>query len=918
MGDLLLDTKVQVPHLRAARIARPRLLDLLDAGLSCPLTLVSAPAGFGKTTLVAEWISAVDRPCSWLTLDEGDSDPVRFLAYFVRALQQIEDETGSATLAALAGPGLPSRLGSLLPMLVNDINRIPEPFILVLDDYHLVDGKPVHEMLDFMVDHQPESMHLVITTRADPPLPLARLRARGLMSEIRQADLRFTPAEADDLLCQALGFGLEDSQVGKLTERTEGWIAGLQMAGLALQGLRAESGTRPSGVEEFIQTFGGTHRHVADYLVEEVLARQPEDVRAFLLQTSILDRMCGSLCDAVLAGKAFPTVAGAATSGQEMLEHLERANLFLSPFDDRREWYRYHRLFSDLLRLRLREAVHPGDITALHQKASAWYRAQGMLPDSVHHALQTADYEEAARLIERAAPPAWRHGELGTLLHWMESLPPDARRRHPLLSIYLGTIRLLRAEPFSEVEVMVHEAAESDREGQWSGEIALLQALLAMYRGETPRGLTLAQGAMVQLPPDSLFHGLATRALSALCLMEGDLASAEQLLEHDMAASERAGDWLGLSADLRRLGSLAALRGELRKAEICYTRALELSRDSGGRLWPLAGRIVIHLAELALEKNDLRSAEAQLAQASNLLEQFLPGWNSESYLLRARLDHARGDEAGARAMMRAAIDRARSTETSMDDVYIELQAARLAIWQGDLAEAERWAARWTRGAEPDARSPAQDIEALIRSHLFQEVGRTTLARFHLARGEPALAIEVLSPRLDGESGPFVWGNRVELLVLRALAHQAEGALEDAQRDMEQALELGEPEGFARTFLEEGEPMKSLLQVAARRGRMKAYAKRLLESMEMAAAEALVVPTTEDRTSRPPLIEPLTEREIEVLRLLQTSLTTPEMADQLGIAPSTVRTFVKNVYAKLGVHRRLEAVERARELGLLAA
>lgn len=910
MPDALIATKLQVPRVRAERVARPRLRERLNAGLALPLTLVSAPAGFGKTTLVAEWVAGLDRPSAWLSLDERDSDPVRFLTYLIGALQQVESEAGEATLALITSPGMAGRVASFLPQLVNDINSIPEPFVLVLDDVHLVSGQPVHDALAFLIEQQPEPMHLVIASRADPPLPLARLRARGQLSEIRQEDLRFTPAEADELLREALGSELGSSQVGTLTERTEGWIAGLQMASLALQALPSQPGATPGGAAEFVRTFGGTHRHVADYLVEEVLARQPDDVRAFLLRTSILDRLSGPLCDAVL-GESH-------AGGQMMLEALERANLFVSPLDDRREWYRYHRLFADLLQLRLREADPPIDVDALHRRAAAWYQAQAMLPEAIQHAMRAKDVETAGALIEREAPIAWRQGELVTALGWLESLPNEARRRRPILSIYLATIQFLRAEASSQIEGLLQDAAEADPEGRYAGEVALIRSVLLMYRGEIADGQALAEQAFSRVSAESPFYGLATRVLSGFHMMSGDIDAAERLLEKDLATSERAGDRLGLSASLRRLGSLALLRGELRKAEARYERALELSRDPNGRLWPVAGRIVIHLAEIALERNQLDEADALRSQAAGLLERFLPGWNSETYILLARLEHARGRAAEATAAMRAALERARITETSMDDVYIEILAARLSIWQGDLAAAEPWAKVWISGADRKPRSGGGDLEGMIQSRLFREIGRTTMARYHLSRGEPQQAIDVLNPPLEDRRGLAVWANRVELIALRALAHQALGDPEAALLDLDQALEFAEAEGFVRTFIEEGEPMKRLLIEASHKGRARHYAQHLLGILAggPAPAPAERRPPPPRGAQLPELVEPLTEREVEVLRLLQTSLTTPEIAGELGVAPSTVRTFVKNVYGKLGVHRRLEAVERARALGLL--
>lgn len=562
----LLATKLQPPRLRAERIRRPHLLARLDAGLARPLTLVSAPAGFGKTTLLAEWLADCPLPSAWLSLEEQDNDPARFLAYLAAALRQIEDEAGQATLAALTFAGPQTALPALMPQLVNEINAIPEEFILVLDDYHLITAPPIHDAVAFLVDHPPGCMHLVLATRADPPLPLARLRARGQLHEIRQKDLRFTAEEAAPLLRQALGTGLTPGQVLALTERTEGWIAGLQMAVLALHELPTQAGVSPSAAEALITAFSGTHRHVLDYLLEEVLNRLPGEVQSFLLQTSILDRLCGELCDAV--------IATAATPGRRMLEDLERNNLFITPLDDRREWYRYHRLFADLLRQRLMVAAPTGavaDLPALHRRAAGWFEAHGMLPEAIRHALAAPDHPAAAALIERAAPIAWRNGELTTLQQWMESLPEDVLRDFPMLCVYSATVSLLRTTLVDHIERAMHLVAESNLQGQLEGELHLLRALLALFRGELPAGLAAAEIAAQRLPDESVLRGLAVRTLSALYMLAGDLIAAEWLLEQDIAASGASGDGLGLSASLRRLGSLAFYCGELAQGPVALS-----------------------------------------------------------------------------------------------------------------------------------------------------------------------------------------------------------------------------------------------------------------------------------------------------------------------------------------------------------
>jgi LuxR family maltose regulon positive regulatory protein len=543
-----------------------------------------------------------------------------------------------------------------------------------------------------------------------------------------------------------------------------------------------------------------------------------------------------------------------------------------------------------------------------------------MLPEAIRHALAAGDYPAAAAMIERAAPLAWKHGELETLLKWMEALPEPTLHNHPLLCIYAATVTLLRTTSLDRAEPLVQLAAENDREGRLHGEVQLLRALVAMFQGDLPGGRAAAQEAVERLPPASVFHGLAVRTLSTLHLLAGDPVAAEQLLEQDLAVSEAAGDRLGLSANLRRLGSLALYRGELTRARSFYQRALDLSRDPSGRLWPMAGRVLTHLGELSIEQNRLEEALSFIRQAVDLLDSFVPSWNSGSYLLLARVRQALGDQAGALQALQTARERARGTDTALDDVYLEVQAARLALTQHDLASAGRWASAWGSRAASAAHPQAHDIETLVRSRIFSEMVQTTLARLFLARRQPGEALSLLA-RLEGpSSGCGVQGNRVEFLVLRALAEAALGQTDASLSDLGQALRLGEPEGFVRTFIDEGAPIVPLLREAARRGIAPDYARRLLSALEEDAQPRPVAPHAPARSPRPAdaVAEPLTEREVDVLRLLRTSLTTPEIASELGIAPSTVRTFVKNLYGKLGVHRRLEAIQRAEEMGLLRA
>ncbi|HEY6406692.1 MAG TPA: AAA family ATPase [Ktedonobacteraceae bacterium] len=533
----ILATKLYLPPLRPNVVSRPRLLDRLNEGLHSKLTLISAPAGFGKTTLVSQWLAGGARPAAWLSLDEEENDPARFLTYLVAAVQTIAAPIGKGVLGVLQSPQLPP-LDSIVTTLLNDITTIPDPFILVLDDYHLLDAQPVDQALTYLVEHLPPQMHLVIVTREDPALPLARLRARSQLTEVRATHLRFTPAEAAAFLTQVMGLSLSAEDIAALERRTEGWIAGLQLAALSLQG-------QPDATS-FIRSFTGSHQYVVDYLLEEVLGQQPEHIQTFLLHTSILDRLCGSLCDAVLLD--------ASASGQAILDSLERANLFIVPLDNERRWYRYHHLFAELLRQRLHQSLTSrGDegksIAELHIRASQWYEDHDLELEAFHHAAAAHDVERAARLVEGKGMPQHFRGAVALVLHWLASLPKTILDARPSLWVRYASL-LLRNGQATDVEEKL-QAAEAamprteadDTTHDLLGEIAVIRANLALTRYQAEPMLAQSRRALEYLRPNNLsLRATAHWTLGVASFMKGDRAAASRAYTEAIALSQAAGD----------------------------------------------------------------------------------------------------------------------------------------------------------------------------------------------------------------------------------------------------------------------------------------------------------------------------------------------------------------------------------------
>jgi LuxR family maltose regulon positive regulatory protein len=928
----LLETKFYVPPLRPRSVSRPRLTDRLDEGLAHRLTIISAPAGFGKTTLLSEWVHHTSCPVAWLSLDHGDNDPARFWAYAIGALQRVEASVGAAALVALQS-AQPPPTESVLTALINEIAALPgprdkegRPYVLILDDYHLITAQPVHDGLTFVLDHLPPNLHLVIATRADPPLGLARLRARGQLVELRQSDLRFTTEEAAAFLDQVMGLSLSAQDVAALERRTEGWIAGLQMAAVSTQGQEDVSG--------FIRALTGSDRYILDYLVEEVLQRQPERVQAFLLQTSILGYLAGPLCDAV-TGPSPPGGEGPGEGpGQAMLEQLERDNLFLVPLDNERRWYRYHRLFADLLRRRLGRA-QPDLVPVLHRRASEWHEQNGMMAEAIDHALSAQDLGRAADLVERIAEETLMRSQVATFLNWVELLPDELVRARPALCVFHAWALLWGGLPLGDVESRLQDVGE---DGDLApGAVAALRGAMAVFQGQFARAAELCRQALEQLPDDDvLLRSTLAWILSASGVADGDPLAGSRALDEVVRMSQETGNvMVGVQA-VCHLAELEMRQGQLGKVQAIYRRALELGTDeSGGRL-PIAGEALIGLGKLWYEWNDLERALCCLEEGIALCEQWSETAAFDAYIPLAQVRQAQGDVDGARdAIQRAQRIALKTDAFEGDDLLVDLAQARLEVAQGNLRAAMRWAEG--RGLVPLTRSdlalsqskgqapsqPKGGGEGSGRRGDFPEPKESTdfgsrlqkyehlvLARLLIARDRPGEALALLEPLLPRMEQEGRIDLAIEIQNLRALAFQVQGDVEQALNALGSALSLAEPGGFVRVFVDEGQPMARLLYEATARGIAPAYAGKLLAAFPLSEA----APPSPDLSTEQ--IEPLSARELEVLRLIAEGLSNREIARQLVLSLPTVKWHTSNIYGKLAVKNRTQAVAKARTLGIL--
>ncbi len=910
--DVLLATKLHVPRPPPGFVPRPRLVQALSEGLARGRVLVCAPAGFGKTALLAQWVHGSRYPVAWLCLDAGDSDPARFWRYVAAALDRARPGLAERVVRLL-GPPPPRSFDELVTALINELAAQPgaDEVVLVLDDYHLIDSEVVHASAAFLLEYLPPGLHLVLTSRADPPLPLARLRARGQLAELRTAELRFTDQEAAALLGEAAGPGLPEAAVVALVARTEGWAAGLHLAGLSLRGRADAAG--------FVSAFSGSHRFVLDYLTDEVLERQGGRVREFLLETSVLDRLSGELCDAV-TGRA---------GSQALLEQAERAGLFLVPLDEVRGWWRYHHLFADLLRARLQQE-QPGRVPELHRAAAAWSDEHDLADDAVRHALAAEDSLWAAQLTERHFDAFYyRRGEGTTLRRWLAALPADLTRSRPRLLVAKAALAEASGHP-EAVEGLLDEAEHASAES--SGEpfepfepsagkaasglvnlparIALLRTYLAEIRGDAEGAIAFAAQAL-----DAIGEGERLLASSARAHMgvaewlQGRLERAELALLSSIAAWRADGQLHLTGWGCHHLGQVQRAQGRLDAAQRTYQQALEITAPPGCPALPAAGAAYVGLAEVAYQRNELDGALRHVTEGISLCRQstFTPSLAAGLAAL-AWIEHARGDA-------RRALETMAEAERAVSDLGVvglvnpvPAQRARLLLAQGDVVAAARWVEE--RGLGPCDEPTYQREPAYL-----------VLARVLLARGRPGPALVLLERLLAVATCQGRTGSLIEIQALRALALAARGDHAAALDALAEALTPARPQGYVRVFADEGAPMHALLtQLAAHRDQQPAapgITPGYLAALLRASRPAPAAPPSGRAAAAPPgLAEPLTDRETDVLRLIAAGKSNQRIARELVVTLDTVKKHVSHVLGKLGVANRTEAVTRARRFGLI--
>ncbi len=912
----ILSAKLFIPPARANLVSRPRLIEQLNRGLSRRMSLISAPAGFGKTTLISKWVADVgaagasESPnrgqVAWVSLDEGDNDPTRFLTYMIVALSRLgalEGKTEERILGMLRSPQAPP-YEDVLTALVNAFAATPGRMVLVLDDYHVVESSAVDDALLFTLEHMPPSVHLALVTRVDPNLPLARLRAQDQLAELRASDLRFTLAESAEFLNQVMGLGLSEKNIEALEARTEGWIAGLQLAALSMQGLEDRG--------DFIEAFSGSHRFVLDYLVEEVLEKQSESIQRFLIKTAILDRLTGPLCDA-LVGEAV---------GTSTLQILERRNLFLLPLDAQRRWYRYHPLFADFLRQRLGQS-HPDQVPGLHRLASLWYAENGFIDPAIEHALRGRDYERAAAMIETQFDVMYQGGEHMKLRRWLAALPADLVAANPQLCLLqawnlftggqlaaaaeslasLDEILLTNPDQSAEAHAGQYGPAVADR-SRLVGRAATIRAFLASYAGDVSATLESAHRALGNLPETDLFwRSAALIAMGDAHANQGDMQAAYKARWDTVVASEATGDIYLLMLAHLRLAETLRQRGELRQIIDLCERQIGSAREFGRSETVAAGYLLAIWGEVLAEMDQLGKAIDRAEKGVGLTERgrdvAMIGWSN---LCLARVLFSMGDLAGLENVLRKVERMARDSEMpAWIPTQMAAWQARTWLAQGRLDAASYWVME--RGLKVDGQPT-----------YLHEVEYITLSRVLMRLGRMEESLRLLAALLEGAETAGRKSRVIEILILQALDLQAWGDTNRALDSLGRGLALAEPLGFVRIFLDEGPPMARLLYEAAAREAAGGYAQRLLGAFPVPEPEAAAPSTHKAQESH--LVEQLTEREIDVLQHISEGLTNRQIAARLFLSVNTVKAHTRNIYGKLDVNNRTQAISKARALGIL--
>jgi len=890
MPDSILITKLYPLPLKSDLVVRQDLINRLSEGLDRKASLISAPAGFGKTTLVSAWLDQQpDTNVAWLSLDKDDSEPARFLTYLIAALSRTQilgKDFGKSALELLDSPQSVPVENVLVPVL-NEITEASNKIVLVLDDFHLIDSPEVQDALAFTLENSPSQLHLVVITRQDPTLPLGRLRAQGQLTELRAADLRFSEKETAEFLNQLMGLSLSLGDISKLETKTEGWIAGLQLAALSMQGRE--------DVSAFIQSFSGGHRMVLDFLIEEVLAIQEQKISEFLLRTSILDRLTGPLCDALTDSN----------DGQKTLDDLYRANLFIIPLDEEHRWYRYHHLFRELLLIKLQ--VENSELEPeLHIRAAGWYEGEKIARGAIEHALKANDYILAAKNLEKFGSHlgTWNNIQSGTVLRWIQTIPSEIVNQNPWLGLYAARA-YAHAGQFDKAELALSDLgnylennpdAVEDAE-LMSQRISGNKAVYASFRGRCKDAISIAQKTLKRASDSNILaQTRANRALGYAFTHLGDVTQAKHAYQREIDISRSAKIYSSTVSGMYLLASLQIIQGKLRKAHSTCQDARKWSRVDGKRI-AADGLLCLPYGEILYQQDQLEQAEILLEGDLQLLgKNGITDYFGSGYALLARIKQGLGDVPGASKMIQRASSLA---DASNLDLFISrISASQAHIWlsQGKINQANRWAEEFQQG---DQTEYLKEYEELVMVRVF------------LANQQSAAALEKLASLLPPAEEAGRMGRVIEMLMLQALAMQAQGDLDSTLPALKRALDLAEPEGYIRLFIDEGSPMAHLLYEALKVDIAPIYVQRLLASFPLDEPETRVIEGDQSG-----LVEPLSEREIEVLELMAEGLTYQRIADKLFISPHTVKTHGRNIYAKLDVGNRTLAVGKARTLGII--
>lgn len=917
--DIVLTTKLQPPSSIHSLVSRPRLLERINQGLERKLTLVCAPAGSGKTTLFTDWLrSPRDDGLSiaWISLDEGDNDPARFWGYLSTALRQMNETIDEHLSLLFQAPFHGSEV--MLIHLMNLLTELDISFALILDDYHLISTESIHRGLTFLLEHMPATMHLILLTRFEPPLPLARLRVRGQVLEIREADLCFTPQEIERFFTDAMSIPFEPVYIEALAQRTEGWIAGLQLAALAMRD-RAD-------IDTFMTSFTGSSRYIVDYLLEEVINRQPEEIQTFLLSTSILSRLSAPLCASLLGDQqeqgrqsqqSFMQPADAMRSAQEMLERLERMNLFLVPLDHERRWYRYHHLFAEALRTRFL-LLYPSQVAELHRRASIWYEQQRLLTEAIEHALEAKDVLRVSQLLEHASYISVSVVSHWTLAHWVKIVPEEVIRTRPSLCfLYAWVLTMSCSCQWEAIERWIEEGMRGLPQDEpvppeVMGEVAAVRATGASLRGETERTITQVQEALQLLPAKHWQQEGLRVTLGAAYALTGDTIKGTHVLTQaiDISRVKRFSSYFFAFAK-NFLGEIQEQQGHLREAAQLYQEVIE---ERGNQPDGVVALAYGGLGNVLLERNELDAAYSVLQQGVKLHLKSGRAIRTATniYVPLARVQYLRGEVEAAFATLARLEQKAEHDGAKRFQAMIAAKRAHLHLQQGDMTAVIQWTEEWNVSVEEAFRLSSQ-----VDPHEFEYL---VFARVLIAQGRYDQARSLLDRLFWAAHTAQRDARAIEIQILQALNEQAQGAVTRSLAHTEQALTQAISQRYIRVFADEGEPMKTLLsRVRPKERHMQIYVQAILDACQSPGLTPMLPARGSSeaaQSKRQPLLAPLSERELEALRLLAVGSTNAAIAQQLVIAPGTVKRHISNILSKLGVANRTQAVAHAREIGIL--